>query len=126
MAYKKFVKRVVKRAGRALKKRYFKGKGYGNPNVGQIASDVMMLKKLVNAEKKHTTIQVNGIGLGQVNVNAAGFYAVDLTPVPSAGVSEIQRTGTSIKLVSSHMRFQFIGQTNAINRTKVKILLIEN
>lgn len=125
MAFKKFVKRVAKRAGRALKKRYFKGKGYGNPNVGQIASDVMMLKKLVNAEKKHTTLSANGLSVGQFSGNAAGLYALEITPVPSAGVSEVQRNGTSIKLTSSYLRFQLVGQSALINRTRVKIMIIQ-
>lgn len=125
MAFKKFVRKAAKKVGRALKKRYFKGKGYGSPKIGQMASDVMMLKKLVNAEKKHTTLSANGLSVGQFSGNIAGLYALEVTPTPSAGVSEIQRNGTSIKLVSSYMKFQFSAQSAAINRTKLKIMFVQ-
>ena len=118
-------RRIAKRVGKAVKARYFKGKGYSNPKLGQITSDVMMLKKLVNAEKKHTTLSANGLSVGQFSGNIAGLYALDITPVPSVGVSEIQRNGTSIKLVSSYLRFQFVAQSACINRTKLRIMLVQ-
>jgi len=123
--FRKFAKRAVKRVGRALKRRYFKGKGYGSPNVQQMASDVMMLKKLVNAEKKHTTLAANVLQLGQFSGNSAGYYALEITPTPSAGVSDIQRNGSSIKLTSSFMKFQLVGQSAFVNRTRVKIMIIQ-
>lgn len=123
--YKKYAKKLVKKAGRAIKRRYFKGKGYSNPNIGQMASDVMMLKKLVNAEKKHTTLSGNALSVGQFSGNVAGYYGLEITPTPSAGVSEIQRNGTSIKLVSSFMKFQFVAQSALVNRTRLKVMIIQ-
>lgn len=124
MKFKKAVKKVARKVRGHAIKRYF-NKGY-QPKVDQIMSDVTRLKALMNVEKKVYTIPATLSSVGQVNGNNAGFLAVDLTPVPSVGVSEGNRTGTSIKLTSSHMQFQFIGQSAAINRTRFRLVFLEN
>lgn len=120
---KRYVKKVARKARGMAIKRYF-NKGY-QPKMDTIMSDVNMLKNLLNTEKKHTTLSANGLTVGQLSANIAGLYALEITPVPTAGVSEIQRTGTSIKLTSSYMKFQFSAQANAINRTRLKIMIIQ-
>lgn len=128
MAYKK-VKRIVRRyaqkAGSALKKRYFKGKGYSRPKLVQIAKDVSMLKGMMNAEKKRFEVSITDGSVGQVNATASGHYLYDMTPVLSQGVGFNQRTGNSVKLTSLYCDFQFIGQVNQVGPTRVKIELVK-
>lgn len=124
MAFKKVMKKVARKARGYAIKRYF-NKGY-KPKIGTIAKDVMTLKKLINTEKKTSVIAGNGQAVGQLNGNASGYYITDVTPVPTAGVGESQRIGTSIKLMSSHMQFQMISQSASINRTKFKVIFLQN
>lgn len=117
----------VKRVGRAVKRRYFKGKGYRNPKVGQMAKDVMMLKRLINAEKKR--YQINSVSspqvVGQVNGNSTGHYALDLTPLPGQGTSYNQRTGNSIKWASSYFSLQFTHQSATVQKIKLRLMLVK-
>lgn len=109
---RKFIRKVAKKAGRAVKRRYFKGKGFSKPNVGRMVKDVAFLKSIVNAEKKRlqvasTTRQV----VAQVaGASSSGQYMLDITPTPTQGVSYNQRTGNSIKWHSSFINFQFTHQ----------------
>lgn len=119
----KFVKRIAKKAGSAIKKRYFKGKGYSKPKLVQMAKDVMLLKKMVNAEKKRFVISSVSQAFGQVNANANGYYALDITPTPSQGTTSITRNGNSIRLHSSYLQFQFAQQSSANQPIKGEILL---
>ena len=109
MAYKKFIKRVAKKAGRMIKKRYFKGKGYSRPKIGQMVKDVQFLKSIVNAEKHKqvyaSTTETNYVG--QVNANSSGHWALDVTPNLTQGVGTSNRIGSSIKWHSSNWRFLF-------------------
>lgn len=112
---RKYVKKQVRRAGKAIKKRYV-AKG-GNLKVGQIAKDVMMLKRLVNAEKKRTTLGSTSFEAahftGQVNGNSSGHRIVDISPSAiNQGNGYNERNGNSIKLHSLVIKGQFIQMTN--------------
>lgn len=128
MAYKK-VKRVVRRyaqkAGSALKKRYFKGKGYSQPKLVQMAKDVSVLKSMLNAEKKRLEVTISDGTVGQVNGNSSGHYLYDLTPVVAQGTGYNQKTGNSFKWHSTFLDFQFIAQSALSNRTRLKIELVK-
>lgn len=125
MAYKKFIKRVAKKVGRVVKKRYFKGKGYSRPRIGQMIQDVRFLKSIVNAEKhKQVYASTNNLNtVSQVNGNASGAWIADITPNLSQGVGVADRVGSSIKWHASHWSFQFVQQTNSANVMKLKIVL---
>lgn len=126
MAFKKFVKKAVKKArrkvGQAITKRY-----YGNKrlNIGQIAKDVAVVKKLMNVEKKRWILSVSNVAVGQVLGNLSGYYQTDLTPFPASGSGYNQRDGSSLKVVSYHMQMQFITQSAAVGRTNYRIMIIE-
>lgn len=115
MAIRKFIKRAAKKVGRVIKRRYFKGKGYMNPKVGQMIQDVKFLKSIVNAEKKRHSVNTlgNPLTVAQVNANNSGHQVWDMTPLPAQGTSYNQRTGNSIKWSSSHFTFQFTHQSSA-------------
>lgn len=123
----KFIKRVAKKVGGAVKRRYFKGKGYRNPKLAQMAKDVMYLKGVLNPEKKNFVLSTAGtaIPVGQVSGPASnGGYSFDMTPTPAQGTTSITRNGNSIKLHSSYIRFQFSQMPSTTNPIKVKIMII--
>jgi len=129
MAYKKaarFVKKAARKVGGMVKKRYFKGKGYSRPKIGQMIQDVRFLKSIVNAEKhKQVYASINDFNyVGQVNVNASGHWVMDVTPNLTQGVGTSNRVGSSIKWHASNWRFLFKQQVSAQSQMKIKVMLI--
>lgn len=124
MAYKKTVKKFVKKAKKAVvgavKKRYYKN---GYVNVRKIASDVALVKRMLNAEKKTITNTISGQVFGQVLVNSSGFHSNDITPVPIQGNGASQRQGQSIKICSFHMCAQIIQQVSPNQPTNFKMYI---
>lgn len=125
MAYKKAIKKVAKAAGRAVKRRYFKGKGYSKPNVQRMVKDISYLKSVLNPEKKRHQVTVTDQVVGQCNANVSAYYAIDITPNPAQGASSVQRNGNSIKLHSSHVRLQFQTQMASNPRYRLKIQIVK-
>jgi hypothetical protein len=90
----KRMKAIARKVGRVVKKRYFKGKGYGNPKLGRMTKDIMFLKGIVNAEKKRITIsQTAQIGPAQVFANSNGNIVTDITPIPVQNSTFTGRNG---------------------------------
>lgn len=125
MAYKKVMKKVAKAAGRAAKRRYFKGSGYSKPNVQRMVKDVAYLKSVLNPEKKRVNINTTDQIVGQTNANVSAYYALDITPQMAQGATGSTRNGNSIKLHSSHLRFQFQTQMASNPRYRLKIQVIK-
>lgn len=122
---KKYARRAAKRAGRALKRRYFRGKGYGRPNVVRMASDVMKLKSIINSEKREFILNnTSALPLGQVDGNGSGAQNIDITPIPAIGDGPTNRTGDSIKCTSCVAKFQFWQQTATTNPIRVRICIV--
>jgi len=125
---RKFGRKVFKRAGRYIKKRYFKGKGYGSPRIGQMSKDLSFVKSMINAEKKRFNQVSSNILVGQINANFAGggFHIQDITPTPGQGTSYSTRNGDSIKWSSSHMKFQVTSQlVGNSNSMKFKGMVVQ-
>lgn len=124
MAYKKTFKKFVKKAKKAVvgavKKRYVK-RGY--VNVRKIARDVMMVKRMINAEKKTFSVNLNNQVFGQVIGNSQGFHSNDITPTPAIGSGGSQRNGNSIKICSWHMTAQVIQQSAAVQAVNYKMYI---
>ena len=119
---KKYVKKQVKRAGGALKKRYVK-RG-GNLNVAQIAKDVMTLKKVINSEVKRTGdgVRFHQDFVGQMNGTSSGHHIVDISPSFIAqGNNYNERSGNSIKLKSLMLQGQLVQQSACNQRVRVSI-----
>ena len=124
MAKKRFgsrVRKFAKRAGRALvggiKKRYAPK---GNLALGTIARDVMMLKRMVNVEKKFVESTI----VTDQQFAQANYYAVNITPSIPQGVTNGARTGNSIKLVSARLDVQIKSDTNTVNEFRYKYYLL--
>lgn len=122
-ALKKRARRFVKKIGAAAKKRYVKK---GGPNVRNIYKDVMMLKGLVNAEKKRLDVNITTPASFGATAGAGvtGLYAVNVTPLISQGVTGSTRNGLSVKLVSGCLDIQFGQSTNTNNQVKIRYFLV--
>ena len=129
MVYKKaarFVKKAARKVGGMVKRRYFKGKGYSRPKIGQMIQDVRFLKSIVNAEKhKQVYYSTSDLGnvVGQVSANNSGHWALDVTPNLTQGVGSSNRIGSSIKWHASNWRFLFKQQSSAQTQMKIRIVL---
>lgn len=119
MRIKRYAKKQLKRGIRFAKKRYIKK---GGPNVKNIYKDVMMLKSLVNVEKKRFDVTSAGaLTFGQTaGAGVAGYLAVAVTPTPGQGNQLSARNGNSIKLVSCCIDLYFNQSANAVNGSKIK------
>lgn len=113
--YKRGKGGLVKRAKRAVKKRYTSKRG--GVKVGKMAKDIMYLKSVLNPEKKriggNSLADGGALVVGQVNGNADGYFSMSGHPVMSQGTGVGERTGSSIKLHSSIWQFNFTQQTSA-------------
>lgn len=123
MAYKRFIKRTTRYVKKSAKKRYIGSRG--GFKYKKLLSDVMRLKSLVNAEKKQYAVAVGTASIGQVNGNAEGAYAVDITPPIAQGSGDSDRNGDSIKLTTAVMQLQFWQQANCSQPVKVIIEILQ-
>lgn len=107
-AYKRYYKGAT-RVASVLKKRYVKN---NNLNLSKVAEDVANIKFLMNVEKKRFDYILNSQIQGQVSAAVTGTNAVDVTPNPVQGIAYNERTGSSLKITSAAMEFQFWSQAN--------------
>lgn len=117
-------RKYYKKAKKAIKKRYFKGKGYSRPNVGTMVKDIKLLKSIMNSEKKNYITTLQAYPVGQLNINNGGYFGQDITPIPAQGTTDITRNGDSIKLCSAYIKFQFWDMTSTQQSMRVKIILL--
>lgn len=129
MAYfRKYARRAAKKVGRAVKRRYFRGKGYANPKLATMVRDLQMVKRSLNVEKKNITTNLTlNTPIGQINGNntLTGAVYFDLTPPITQGVGFNQMTGNSVKLVSMAIFGQVKQQTSTRHPMRVKITLFK-
>lgn len=123
---RKYVKKVAKKVGRAVKRRYFKGKGYSRPRIANMVRDINVLKSMVNAEKKRLEVNPSTtFNVAQVNGNTSGHYLLDLTPNVVQGTGFNQKTGNSFKWHSSFLDMQFSAQNGNISGQVLKIEIVK-
>lgn len=122
MAFRKYAKKMVKggrkfarKVGKNIKKRYS-----GKSAIPNLLKDVTMLKHLVNIEKKRSDITVGVTAVGQTLGAASGAYAAVISPTLLEGVTQGQRIGLSVKLVSACLDIQFVQQASTLNNIKLK------
>lgn len=117
----------MKKIGRNVKKAFINR--YGTlkaPNLANIVSDVAFLKGIINAEKKRYNIVNSGaVAIGQVVGNASGHVCFDITPTPSQSNTISGRSGSSLKLTTAFMKFQFNQLANANHPARLKIHIIQ-
>lgn len=110
---------------KGVQSRYFNGRGYSNPKYDQMAKDVMFLKSVINSEKKRLDQSTALAPVSQCNGNSSGYWIADVTPVPASSSSVSGRTGSSIKLHTSHAQFQIIQQSAASQGVNLKIMFVQ-
>lgn len=127
MPYKKIARSVALGVGNFAKARYTKknARGKRRPNYAKIASDVNILKSMVNAEKKRKIVSNTQQALGQVNGNSSGHYLLDLTPVLNQGTGTANRIGASVKWHASHLNFFMQPQANVVKRQEATIYVVK-
>lgn len=118
--YRKSFNKVIKKVGRAAKRRYFKGRGYSNPKIGRMSKDIAVLKTLVNAEKEIYT----ALNLSSQTVDLSTPYFQPINNV-AEGASHGQRDGESIKLHGFRWNTRFMQQASVTNAIFVKMWLIK-
>ena len=107
----KFVKKAVRSAKKAVKKRYGIGKKR-TLNMSQLASDVARMVSMINAEKKTKDFPLEIRYVAQVyassaTVSSTGSQCFDISPYPVVqGTTVATRTGNSIKLCSALIECQ--------------------
>lgn len=124
---RKILNKTAKYIKGKAKKRYVKKTGA--LKIGKMYKDVMSMKKMLNAEKKHLTTDIENALVGQVSANISGHYIIDVSPTPSQGTGFSNRIGQSIKWVSSYYVFQFqrqvLGTTApAAQRLKIQFVYV--
>lgn len=113
-------RRIAKKVGRTVKKRYFKGKGYTNPKIGRMAKDLAIVKSMVNAEKEIYT----ALTLTAQNVDVTTPYFQPITNV-AEGTAHGQRDGETIKLHGFRWNSRFSQQNSVTNPLFVKMWMVK-
>lgn len=116
---KKMGKKALRAGARFARKRYLT-----NGGLGRAVKDIQMLKKIVNSEKKFFNYKsTSATAVGQVSGNSnAGLY-LDVTPLPTQGVTRSTRNGASLKLASQYYRFQIVQQSATVSPIKIRMQL---
>lgn len=112
-------KKTYRKARRAVKQRYFPGKGYSKPSIAKMIDDIKKLQMIVNSEKKNFDVSNGSIStarVGQVNQDATGHYDADITPYIPQGITDSSRIGDSIKVKSSVLFLKFKQMASTISR----------
>lgn len=122
------IKSAEKFIVRKAKQRYTTGKG--GLRMGKIMKDVSMLKGMLNPELKEFKIfndpaTDDGIDIGQVAGNSAGFYTFDASCIPAQGTTSTTRNGNSIRNHSLDCRFQVFQQANTVQDIYGKIIFVQ-
>lgn len=126
---------MMRSAGRVA----YKATGYKNPmkkgklsssrvlkQLPKLMTDVSRLKGIINSEKFRVESQpMDGVNIGQVNVNNSGHYLADWTPLPTQGDGYSNRQGNSIRWKSSHYSMLFQRQPNSVGSMTIQIELIK-
>lgn len=125
---KKTIRKIAKKAYKKIKtetgNRY--GRGFNqiiSKGVPQMAKDIVMLKNMLNVEKKQKENTYSAT-VGQVDINNSGAYTVDITPIFSQGITYTTRNGRSIKLTGATLHWQFQEQTAQLVRMKIRIQIV--
>jgi len=117
--FKRTVKKAYKGAKKAIKSRYGLNKRSSGIKYSNIASDVMMLKKIVNSEKKSYQQANTILTVAQANINNTGASCIDITPFVTQGTGADQRTGNSFKLSSALYQFQISSESSQSQTMKL-------
>jgi len=116
--------KVGKKVNEITGNRYGRGaKQILTKGVPQLTKDVLMMKKMLNAEKKRVGYATSNTTFGQLNFNSSAYIATDITPIPSQGLTASTRNGASIKLNSAFLKFQVYHQSSTTQPVRFRIII---
>ena len=119
MAIRKKFNRGAKKVSKYVRKNIKYRYGHKRGGMVRLIQDVMLLKTLVNAEKKSISVNSGNNGIGQTDgATGDGAYFADITPAPAQGAGEDERTGDSIKLSTGVLALQLKQQSNTLHATR--------
>lgn len=122
----KFARKAIRKVGRVVKKRYFKGKGYAKPKLGRMMKDVAMLKSMLNAEKKNATMNTSSAqNIAISNGASSGYFFAPIVPSISQGVASSQRVGNSVRLHSFNLRGRITQQASTTAPVSVRLMIVK-
>lgn len=117
MAFKKIYKRVKK----IVKNRYGSLK---SPKLDNIVSDVAMLKRLINVEKKYLDIAIQN-NVGAKNGLIDGYVNRGALMQVAEGTDYKTRNGNSTKCTSMVIKGNITSQTNGTNENYVDLIVYQ-
>lgn len=113
-------RRVIRKTGRALKRRYFKGKGYTKPKLSRMARDLAIVKQMVNAEKEiYTAASITSQG-----VSPTLTYFEPISNIPE-GTAHGNRNGESVKLHGFRLNTRWTQQSASVGPQFFKLWLVK-
>ena len=114
----------ARRKGYVRKPRKFQRKSLYGPKTN-LVKRVNNLQRLIgNPEKKKNNSALQDVTVGQCNQTLNAYLVTSATPSILQGNTSITRVGNYVKLVSSHIKYQFQGQSNYNAGIRLKIMLI--
>lgn len=127
-------KRYAKGRAKALKRRYFKGTGYGNPRIMNMAKDIKMLKDMVNTEKHSIIREGTPASFAQLASASSGgtasglftgaYVSKNIVGHIEQGTGEGQRIGDLVKMQSFHIDLRIINTAVNLQDANVKVMLV--
>ena len=93
-------------------------------DIAKLVKDMREIKKRQNVEKNYVDRDVVTDTLGQVNANADGYRAYDVTPAISQGDGQGNRHGNSLKITGLSFPMSFVGQENCHSARKISVSLM--
>ena len=109
-------RRMARKVGRVVKRRYFKGKGYSKPKLSRMAKDLAVVKQMVNAEKEIYTQTI----VSQ-NVDFDTPYFEPITNI-TGGTGHGERNGESVKLHGYRWNLRFMQQASVTNAIYIELV----
>lgn len=113
-------RRVARKVGRVVKRRYFKGKGYSKPKLSRMARDLAIVKQMVNAEKEiYTAYSVTNQG-----VSPTSSVITPITNI-AEGTSHGTRDGESVKIHGFRLNTRWTQQSSSVGPQFFKLWLVK-
>lgn len=100
-----------------------KPKPKSKPKEKLLSKRISNLENKVQAEKFRKEFKYESATVGQVFNNGSGYNVQDITPIVSVGDGYNGRTGSKVRLHSSYLRFQFVGESSQTQAVKGRIIL---
>lgn len=118
-------RKLARAAGRSIKRRYFKGKGFSKPKLSNMVRDLTYVKSVLNSEKKTVNYSTTSLqNVAQYNVSSPGLYISKIVPPITNGTTNSTRIGNSIRIHSMNFRGEFRQQDSTTGPIKLDVMFL--